>query len=487
MTGNEYPAGYAAIGRTLWMATSNGRLLRVDAATNQVIGSPIDLGKKHSFWDMATIGGKLYTTEIAGWLLRIDPQTGRITGRRHLAGELTFIKAVNGILWVIGTPLGGSTGTLMRVDPGTLRVIGKPVKAIARPIALEVRGSVAWMLGGASSGELARVDVRSGARKLVNVGPNPASMTLDGNTIWETDRFDGTLAALDARSLTFRGDVVHTPRAAYGVLVTGDDIWVTAADSLDYTGTRLRLERFDSRTGRRVGTAVAVGNAVRRHQALPRIAVGGRRRPASCGCVRPPRDRHCGRNRRLPRRLGRSPQARLSEERGARRAFRLRSPSLRRRSGWLVTYPEPDTVSFQETGARFTELDFTAPLQVFTNDVALHAVGNPASLLRILQKNPRITVSAVHHLTIGGVPAVRFEIRARAPIPRHPEVCGPFPCVLLFPTHDATYAVVKGDVPTVSVLRVGGRTLVLWEGGNGRDPVAFASAERLLRTAVFKR
>ena len=80
---------------------------------------------------------------------------------------------------------------------------------------------------------------------------------------------------------------------------------------------------------------------------------------------------------------------------------------------------------------------------------------------------------------------MQFSLRARDPV-SHPEVCGPFPCVLLFPTKDSTDAIASGDVIRMSLLRSAGHTVVIVEGGNGDDEKAFAETASLLRAVHFR-
>jgi hypothetical protein len=96
-------------------------------------------------------------------------------------------------------------------------------------------------------------------------------------------------------------------------------------------------------------------------------------------------------------------------------------------------------------------------------------------------------IGSVHHVTIGGRPALQFTVRADRPA-RHPEVCGPLACTLLFPIHDATDAVGSGQVIRLSLLRSAGRTLVVEESGgeNGGDLAGLARSATLLRTVRFR-
>jgi hypothetical protein len=70
--------------------------------------------------------------------------------------------------------------------------------------------------------------------------------------------------------------------------------------------------------------------------------------------------------------------------------------------------------------------------------------------------------------------------------PRHPEICGPHPCSLLFPAKDSAFSLGQRDVVRLSLVRSSGHTVVIMENGTGYDKVALAATASLLRTLHFK-
>jgi hypothetical protein len=476
----EVPFSPVIVGHTLWLATSADRLLRVDTASNQIVGTPIALGAQHPLSAVVASGGKLYTADYAGWLLRIDPRNGRITGRRHLGAHLTAIRASAGVLWVASDE--GAKGIVLRVDPGTLRPIGAPMNAVAKPFHIEVQGSRAWVLGGAETGEVARVDAVSGERKIVYVGLDPQTTALDGSTLWITDRFIGTVSALGTERMAFTRQALLAPASAHGVLTVGSDVWVTASDGVAGNG-RLRVERFDSRSGRHAGGAVVLGKSVDTGMTL---GLGSLWVTTTTNLIRlaPAAPRPAP---EPSARIGPSPHAFVPGPLGAGtwRArfvapFTFSTPAF----AWFGVSVAPDSVTLLAAGERYAELDIDAPRQVFASDGSVRDVRDPARLLKLLRQNARLIVGVVHHVVIGGRPALQFELRARRPV-RHPEVCGPRPCVLLYSVRVYTSTLKSGDVGRFSLLRSAGRTIVIAEGGNGEDPAALATTAALLGTIRF--
>jgi hypothetical protein len=476
LTRGETPVSTAILGRDVWIATSTGRLLEADPAVDQVVGNAILLGKQHAPWALVASDGSLYTSDQGGWLLRIDPRTRSVTGRRHFTSNLTAMKATGGVLWIAS--FRGDAGSVMRVDPRTLRPLGDPIHAPPFPLGMEARGGRAWMYG-LEGMSIVRVDTSAGTPRTAHVGPQTSSTALDGGTLWIADRFDGTVSALDADRMTFRRPALLVSRSARGVLAEGPDLWVTASAHL--SSGPLRLERFDARSGQRVGRAVIVGAEggdldfglgslwVLTDGTLTRLS--------------PTTPRPALHPVRL---LGPSPRALTPGPLAAgdwrTTAFSPRFTFSTHAYDWRSSFEEPDYVELVATGEPTADVEIAAPSQVFARDgVQLRPVGTPANLLEILRRNPRLRIGAVHRVSVGGRPALQFDLRTRRAV-LHPEVCGPHPCVLLFPVDEATLGPSASDDLHLSLLRSAGRTVVISEKG---DSTGLAASTSLLGTVRF--
>jgi hypothetical protein len=480
----SFAGSFVPLGGDIWVATSAGRLVRIASGTNQVVGSPIRLAGKHPLQAVVASGGNLYTADWNGWLLRVDPDTGKVTARQRLATHLAAMTVQAGVLWIVSND--GSRCAVLRVDAATFRPIGKPINALPGSDQIIVSGSRAWVLAYVGNmPKVVRIDVASGARRVLYVGPEAYEIALHGHTLWIPDGLNGTVSALDAESMLFARPPLLAPRAAYGVLPLGRDLWVTSTDTLDADG-RLRIERFDAQSGRRVGDAVVVGS----HGSSILSAFGSlwvftRTTVVRVAPTRPrPGLAQPGPSSPAPHALRPGPLEAATWRTPAFVApFTLSTPAF----VWLADYPESDSVTLDTTTGVAADLEIDAPLQVFSNDKSVHAIGSPANLLRLLRGNPHLVIGSVHHVTIGGRPALQFTVRAHRPA-HHPEVCGPLACTLLFPIHDATDAVGSGQVIRLSLLRSAGRTLVVEESGgeNGGDLAGLARSATLLRTVRFR-
>jgi DNA-binding beta-propeller fold protein YncE len=502
LAGSDAPLSLAVLGRTVWVSTRAGRLLRVDASSNQIAGTPLDLGGKHPELIVTTSGGMLYAADAAGWVMRIDPNTLRVTRRRRFGRPgWTGITAADGVLWLASDEgaadfLKGGTGSAQRLDPGTLRPIGAAISTLTGAYSIAAVGSHAWVIGGLDDTLVERVDTLPGTqratRKVAFAGPEVTRVALDGDTLWITDRFNGTATGIDAERMRPTRPAIRVGASAFGIAAVGADIWVTASSGV-LSGS-LRVGRFDARSGRQVGTpvTVAAGGVATFHGGEGDLAfgLGSLWAVTSTALVRlvPTTPRPARgvalRIGRPPHPLGVGPLSAGSWRPEAFAApFTLETPSF----SWVSVLPGPDFVSFRAATGRAAEIDVDAPSQVFTADGgSVRTVTSPAQLLGLLRRNRYLSVGAAHHVMIGGRPAVQFTVAPRSPL-THAEVCLERRCVLLFPLRFDTATVNDQDTNRFSLLRSRGRTVVIDESGPAGNATAlFAKTTSLVRTFHFE-
>jgi YVTN family beta-propeller protein len=247
------------------------------------------------------VGGRPNGVVVAGglvWVLRIRsdrltalrPQTGRRAPYRPRVGDLpAAAAALSGRLWVgtqrestlvaiglrshrrIGRPpslpvdggkvvsvsagergvwvgVRGDPGIAIRVSPSRRSIVAR----VAMPDGVQdlaVGAGAVWVLGRRTD-TVTRVDVRTGEKRVINVGKDPAGVAVGEGAVWVTNSGDDTVTRIDQGSLVTR--VIGVGDGPNRVATGGGAVWV--ANRNDST-----LMRIDPETGRRVGDPVEVG------------------------------------------------------------------------------------------------------------------------------------------------------------------------------------------------------------------------------------
>jgi hypothetical protein len=164
-SGSRKPVGRFAVGADavwvqggrdgrLWrlpLAGGRGRAVRVPGFVQGVFGVAVGEG---AVWVLSGAGGAW--PHQTGWLLRLDPRSGRVTATTPLP-QLSANQAVGpvvggGAVWVVGqsSQLAQGGSVLLRIDPAAGRVSGwlRSRLALAGLLAAGPRG--AWLVTGAS-------------------------------------------------------------------------------------------------------------------------------------------------------------------------------------------------------------------------------------------------------------------------------------------------------------------------------------------------
>jgi streptogramin lyase len=145
-------------GSDLWALERPGTLLRLDPATLAQTSAPLRLSPGRTL-ALASGDGYLWATAAdAGEVLRIDPATHAIT-RVRVGGFPIGIVVSGGSVWVADH----AGGKVVRLDPRSLRPVGKPIRVGTKP---------SWLAAAAGSlfvtrqddGTVARIDMHTGKR-----------------------------------------------------------------------------------------------------------------------------------------------------------------------------------------------------------------------------------------------------------------------------------------------------------------------------------
>jgi hypothetical protein len=201
----------------LWALERPGTLLRLDSGTLEQTSAPLALSRGRIL-GLASASDYLWATAAdAGKVLRIDPVTREIRST-HVGGAPIGIVVTGGKVWFADQ----ERGTVVRLDPRSLRQVGEPIGVGEKPSRLvAAAGSV--FVTHEDNGTLTRIDVQSGKTEGLPIriaaptvdSPAP-SVAAAGQSFWiasfaakTVDRVDAT-ATPDSRSGKITVRISHT-------------------------------------------------------------------------------------------------------------------------------------------------------------------------------------------------------------------------------------------------------------------------------------
>ena len=161
-----------------------------------------------------------------GTLIRFDPFSGdeRVA---EIDSNIDGLAATGDGVWLADIVV----GTITRIDPETLDVVGEPISIEGGLDRIAAIGGSVWVLD-RQIGTVTRIDASSGAHRDVRVGDEPTEMAVTEDAVWVGDR-DGWLYQVDAATL----DVT---RHRVGAEILGVDVdalegspWVYVGDPVE--------------------------------------------------------------------------------------------------------------------------------------------------------------------------------------------------------------------------------------------------------------
>jgi DNA-binding beta-propeller fold protein YncE/mono/diheme cytochrome c family protein len=146
-----------------------------------------------------------------------------------------------------------SAGTLAEIPAGEQAVSGEPVAVGRQPDSPVVAGGVVWLV---ASADAAVVRVEDGEATTIDVGPDPAGLAVDDESVWVANGGDGTVTRIGRASGEVTGDRIDVGGQPADVAVADGVVWVT-----DFDGGR--VTRIDAASGEISGEPVRVGRRPR--------------------------------------------------------------------------------------------------------------------------------------------------------------------------------------------------------------------------------
>jgi DNA-binding beta-propeller fold protein YncE len=167
----------------------------------------------------------------------------------------------DGRLWVLD-----AAGTVVRVDPESNRVVGKPLRVPADAEAIAVGERALWVTRGAP-GDLAgprtdtvtRIDPTSGRTvATIRLRGAPLDVAATPGAVWVTNSGGDSVVRIDPATNRVVGPPIPIGFRAGNLVVGAGDLWVTSDYRVDAAAEDVVVVRIDPQANRAVET-IAVG------------------------------------------------------------------------------------------------------------------------------------------------------------------------------------------------------------------------------------
>jgi ABC-type transport system substrate-binding protein/class 3 adenylate cyclase/glutamine cyclotransferase len=224
------PTAVTANGNGVWVGAGSA-VSKIDPHYNQVTetrqyGAPSGLAAADPSTPRPTLAafGSIWAVHPDGYVVRIDPRSGRKLATIEVGNDPSAIAAGAGSVWVTNS----SDGTATRIDPSTL--VTNTISVGHAPTAIAVGDTGVWV---ANSGDNAIVHVdpeTNAVTGTTRVGDGPTAVLATPTAVWVANGRDGTVMRLDPRS----GQVdktVHLGGTPDALATDGERVWVAVAPS----------------------------------------------------------------------------------------------------------------------------------------------------------------------------------------------------------------------------------------------------------------
>jgi DNA-binding beta-propeller fold protein YncE len=248
----------------LWVLGAAGTVVRIDPATNRVVGRPLRVPTDAAA--IAVAQGALWAASVAPGDLgapgddavtRVDLATGRTVATITVARAPLDVAVTPRAVWV--TNSGGGGDSVARIDPQTNRLAGRPVATGASPQSLAVGGGSLWVANH-DARTVTRIDQASGRVVAdIPVPSEPHRVAYGAGAAWVGNWHDNSVSRIDPRTNRVVGSPIPIGSHHAGNLVVGaGGVWVTSDYRINAAAEDVVVVRIDPQSNRAVET-IAVG------------------------------------------------------------------------------------------------------------------------------------------------------------------------------------------------------------------------------------
>ncbi len=244
------PVALTSAAGSLWVANLDDRLVsRVDPTSGRTVRSFAVAGAPTA---LASTPNGIWVAHGSRKLSRIDSRYDRLTATRSVAESSAFfygaawtwpLVAAFGSVWIVSPD-----GVVLRIDPSSGRRTGS-IGVGTSPSAIAAGADSIWVTN-RPDGTVSRIDARTLIAKTIPVGHGPSGIAINDAGVWVANAGDNALVRIDpeTNAVASTTPVGDGPTAVHA---TPDAVWV--ANALEGTVMRVDPDSGDVTKTTRVG------------------------------------------------------------------------------------------------------------------------------------------------------------------------------------------------------------------------------------------
>ena len=212
--------------RTVWVGTVPG-IARIDPIDDEHL-RPVRLFDQlggYNGVEVALGNSSVWAATGDGELTRVDPQTSEPTGSNDVGQNVSGLDVGFDAIWIVDELV----ETLTRVDAATLEA-DDPFPLAGEPNDVAVGAGAVWILD-STAGVVTPFDPTSGRPgSPVRVGLDPTDLAIGLDAVWVANHGEGTISRIDPVTKAVETIEVGAPVAAIAVDESSGSLWITVAE-----------------------------------------------------------------------------------------------------------------------------------------------------------------------------------------------------------------------------------------------------------------
>ncbi|HVV89394.1 MAG TPA: PKD domain-containing protein [Solirubrobacterales bacterium] len=245
-------------GRYAYVANAfGGSVSVIEPSTGTAVGSPIEVGGNPFGIAITPDGSRVFVTGLGSKVWVIDTRTNQVVGEIEVGGESTGVAvSPDGKLAYV---VNGSGGSVDVIDTETMEVVGSPIEVGDHPDGIEFTpdGETAYVVD-KSSDEVSAIDTATGDVTPIELeGEEPRGIVVspDGKKAFVVDLKSNSVSVIDTQTNREVEEIeVGEGPQEVASSANGKTVYVTEAGSP--SERTAEVERIDVETGKVVGSPI---------------------------------------------------------------------------------------------------------------------------------------------------------------------------------------------------------------------------------------